>query len=123
MLRLSDALDRRPLAAYSIRSSRIGAGERLGKLRPITWAAIIGVLFAVATFALIIRAGLTSFEETCEVCMTFRGHRQCREAKGKTRDEAIRTATDNACGLLGARGMSESIECSNTPPTRVTCAE
>ena len=95
----------------------------MGKLRPITWAAIVGLLFAVATFALIIKAALSSFEESCEVCMTFRGQRLCREAKGKTREEATRTATDNACGLLGARGMSESIECSNTPPTSVTCAE
>ena len=92
-------------------------------LRPITWAAIVGALLAVATFALIIKAALTSFQHTCEVCMTFRGQTLCREAKGQTQEEATRTARDNACGLLGARGMSESIECSNTRPASVTCRE
>ena len=90
-------------------------------LRPMTWAAIVGVIFAVATFGLIIKASLASFQYTCEVCMTFYGQTLCREAKGKARDETVRTATDNACALLGARGMSQSIECSNTPPTSVTC--
>jgi len=92
-------------------------------LRPITWAAIVGTIFAAATIALVIKAAMGSMEHTCEVCMTFRGRTLCREAKGTAREEAIRTATDNACGLLGARGMSLSIECSNTPPTSVTCNE
>ena len=89
----------------------------------MTWAAILGVLFALATFGLIIKAALTSFQYNCEVCMTFRGQTLCREAKGKTREETVRTATDNACALLGARGMSQSIECSNTPPASVTCGD
>jgi hypothetical protein len=92
-------------------------------LRPITWAAIAGVFLAVATLVLVLKAALTSFDHTCEVCMTFGGRSQCREAVGKTAEEATRTATDNACALLGARGMSLSIECQNTPPTSVSCRD
>ena len=90
-------------------------------LRPITWTAIIGVVFALATIGLIVVSALSAFEQTCEVCMEFRGRTQCRTAVGGTREEAVRTATDNACAVLGARGMSLSIECGNTPPASVTC--
>ena len=54
----------------------------------------------------------------CEVCIEYRGGRQCRRAEGPDRTSCQRTATDNACAFL-ASGMSESISCSNTPPARV----
>ena len=92
-----------------------------GGLRPITWVTIAGVLFALATLLLLIKGAMSNFEHTCEVCMTFRGRTLCREAVGQTEQEATRTATDNACALLGAHGMSLSIECGNTPPVSVTC--
>ena len=90
-------------------------------MRPITWAAIAGGVLAAGTLALILYVAASSMKYTCEVCMTFRGQTQCREAVGKTAEEATRTATDNACAVLGARGMSLSIECSNTPPLSAEC--
>jgi len=95
----------------------------VAKLRPITWAAILGTVFALATLALILKAALGAMGESCEVCMTYRGQTLCREARGATKQEATRTATDNACGMLGARGMAQSIECTNTPPASVTCSD
>jgi hypothetical protein len=83
-------------------------------------AVVLGVLAAVATLALIVQAALRSRDTLCEVCITFRGRTQCREAYGPTQEAAIRTATDNACGLL-ASGMTDSIQCGKTPPTRTTC--
>lgn len=53
-----------------------------------------------------------------EVCMEFRGQSACRTAAGPTREEAIRTATDNACALL-ASGMTDTIQCGRTPPRSV----
>jgi hypothetical protein len=96
----------------------------MGKgLRPITWAAIVGVLFAAATLIAIVVSAMSSLEHTCEVCMTFRGVTECREASGRSADEATRTATDNACAILGARGMTLSIECQNTRPASVACTK
>jgi len=92
-------------------------------LRPTTWAIIAGVILAGATLALIFNAALGNFGHVCEVCKTFRGKTECREATGATPEEAARTAGDTACTLLGARGMTLSIECGNTPPTSVTCRE
>jgi hypothetical protein len=90
-------------------------------LRPVTWAAIIGGSLALATAGLLVISALDSLGATCEVCMTFRGQTQCRTASATTEQEATRTATDNACAVLGARGMALSIECQNTPPAKVTC--
>jgi hypothetical protein len=53
--------------------------------------------------------------------MSFRGRTVCREALGPSRDEAARTAVDNACSFL-ASGMTEVVECTTrTPPQSLTC--
>ncbi len=59
---------------------------------------------------------LARFE--CEVCVTFNGRSACRVAAGATREETIRTATDNACAFL-ASGRTDSMACGRTPPTRI----
>jgi len=77
---------------------------------------VLGALF-VAVLALAIRGAR---RESCEVCITFHGAQACREAVGRDRNEAVRTATDNACAFL-ASGMTDSVACQNTPPDAVTC--
>jgi hypothetical protein len=91
------------------------------RVRPITWAILGGIAAAAAVVVLIALSVRTSFQHACEVCMTFRGNTACREALGRTAAEATRTATDNACAVLGATGMTLSIECSNTAPDSVAC--
>jgi hypothetical protein len=83
-------------------------------------ALVLGLLGLVVTAGLIAMYIRQAMAMTCEVCITFHGHTVCRSASGPTQDEAVRTATDNACAFL-ASGMTDSIRCSNTPPTRVTC--
>jgi hypothetical protein len=39
-------------------------------------------------------------------------------ASGTTREQAVRTATDNACALI-ASGMTESMACTSAPPVSV----
>ena len=41
-----------------------------------------------------------------EVCMAFRGNRDCRKASAKTREDALRTAITNACAQL-ASGVTD----------------
>ena len=76
--------------------------------------------FAVLVLLMILWASLGLTQYTCEVCMEFNGRSKCRSAAGPTREEAQRTATDNACSFL-ASGMTESIRCSSTPPASVKC--
>jgi hypothetical protein len=82
--------------------------------------AVVTVVLLALTLALLISAMLQQAQVTCEVCVTFRGRTQCRTAAGPDSDQAVKTATDNACGLL-ASGMADSISCTNTPPDSVTC--
>jgi hypothetical protein len=58
---------------------------------------------------------------SCQVCVEFQGQTSCRTASGPTRQEAIRTATENACGQL-ASGMGQTRLCAQTPPVSVDCA-
>ncbi len=54
-----------------------------------------------------------------EVCVEYQGRKACRTAAGATREQAERTAHDNACALI-ASGMTDSIACQNTPASSVT---
>lgn len=53
-----------------------------------------------------------------EVCMEFRGRTACRTAAGPTREDAVRTAADNACALL-ASGMTDTMQCARGEPRSV----
>ena len=91
-------------------------------MRSVVKAGIIGAILAVGTLALVIVAMLRSFEYHCEVCVQFEGNTVCREAKGSSAEEAMRTAQDNACAFV-ASGMTQIVQCTAKPPTRASCAE
>ena len=82
------------------------------------------ILFAViaALLALIVYSSMELRQFTCEVCMEFQGRSNCATASGTSEEEAVRTATDTACATISA-GMTESIQCSRTPPVSVTWQE
>ena len=54
----------------------------------------------------------------CEVCIEFRGNRQCRRAQGPDRMACQKTATNNACSYISS-GMTDSISCGATAPSSV----
>lgn len=83
---------------------------------------IITAVVLVAMAALLVSLMLQQAKVTCEACVTFRGRTQCRSAVGPDREQATRTAIDNACAFL-ASGMTDSIQCANTPPDSVQCEE
>jgi hypothetical protein len=56
----------------------------------------------------------------CEVCMAFEGRPLCRSASASTRDEALRSAADNACALLTS-GMTNTIRCQRSEPVKTQC--
>ena len=77
----------------------------------------IAVGFALF-LAMLVYSSLRLGRVTVEVCVEFNGRPGCSTAAAPTEEEAIRTATDNACALL-ASGMTESIACSRTPPVSI----
>ena len=58
----------------------------------------------------------------CEVCITYRGLSQCRAVDGASEEEALMAATNNVCAYL-AGGVTDSLACSRTPPTRYECRQ
>ncbi len=80
-----------------------------------TWVSI-GMFLAVMALVVYSTLGLSQY--SCEACITYKGRTNCAKASGTTPEEAQRTATDTACASISS-GMTESIECSNTPPDSV----
>ncbi|HUI25398.1 MAG TPA: hypothetical protein VL403_04870 [Candidatus Kryptonia bacterium] len=58
----------------------------------------------------------------CTVCMTFEGQSECRTVTGHTEAEGLQSATNNACALLTS-GMTNSIRCTRTMPTKSECVQ
>jgi hypothetical protein len=57
-----------------------------------------------------------------EVCIVYKGNRDCRTASATTRENALRTAITNACAQL-AGGVIETSQCESTPPQSIRWIE
>lgn len=79
---------------------------------------ILGLVAAVLFIAVLVYLSLGQKQKRVEVCVEFQGRTNCRTASGPTEEQAIRTATDNACATI-SNGMTESMTCGRTPPTTV----
>ena len=80
---------------------------------------LIGVVFLLAVLGVLIYSSMNLAQHRVEVCMTFNGQTSCRTAAGATQETALRTAIDNACAGI-ASGVTDSIACSNTQPSKET---
>jgi hypothetical protein len=80
--------------------------------------AIIGILLAVGILAAIIFTTFGNQGYRCEVCMTYKGRSACRAAAASTKENAERTATQNACAQI-SDGSFDSARCENTPPDSI----
>jgi hypothetical protein len=83
---------------------------------------VIAILFSLAVLGVLIYSSMNLQQFSCEVCITYQGRNNCSTAAGTSAEEATRTATDVACAPISS-GMTESIQCSNTPPNSVNCTE
>ena len=77
------------------------------------------VVLVVGLLALIVSSSMGLALVTGEICFTFNGRTECREASGTTRQEAIRTAAEMACSAM-ATGMTQRINCTQSVPTRTS---
>ena len=79
----------------------------------------IAVLFVALVVGYVMISSFRGQRVHCQVCMAFKGGRDCRTASAETRENALRTAITNACAQLSS-GVIESSQCENTPPESVT---
>jgi hypothetical protein len=80
---------------------------------------IFGTLAALS--ALFYYMIVSSVQVECAVVMNFKGREATVRASGATHEDARRTAVTGACGQISS-GMSELIECENTPPRSEQCS-
>lgn len=79
---------------------------------------ILAIVAVVAFLGLLVYLTLGQKQIRAEVCVEFQGRKNCRTASGPTQEQAVRTATDNACATI-TNGMTESMTCGRMPPVSV----
>jgi len=84
-------------------------------MKQTVWLAIA---FAAVVVGMVVLSTFRQDRVRCEVCISFKGQRDCRTASATNQQEAVRTATSNACAQL-ASGVTESTQCENTQPDSV----
>ena len=77
---------------------------------------ILGGVIAFIGLLLYFTLGLR--KNRVEVCMSFQGRTNCAIASAETREEALRTASSNACAII-ASGMTDSLACERSAPVSV----
>jgi hypothetical protein len=82
------------------------------------WVVVIVVVVLVVGY--LIMGSTTLVQAECEVCVEFRGQRQCRRGSGVNDEEARAAAQKAACAVMAA-GMDETIACGNTVPKTAQC--
>ncbi len=81
---------------------------------------IITIVALIAFGALLLFNTLSAQKVECEVCVEFKGGRNCASASHTTESEARRSAQSTACGIL-AQGMDQSIACDRVVPLSSQC--
>ena len=79
---------------------------------------LLGILFLVVVLGFLVYSTIHAGGVRCAVCVTYQGRQACRTASARSRESALRTATENACALISS-GVTESNQCNNTPPDSV----
>lgn len=80
---------------------------------------LVGIIFVAVVLGVLIYSSLNLAKHRVEVCITFHGNASCRIASGTTQEFARHTAITNACSQISS-GVTDSIACENTEPTKVT---
>lgn len=82
-----------------------------------TW---VGVAVGVILLGTLVYGSMTSVQAECQLCVEFRGQRQCRRGAGADQAAAQAAAQRAACAVMTS-GMDETIACSRVLPTEVRC--
>ncbi|HLK12500.1 MAG TPA: hypothetical protein VKW76_14080 [Candidatus Binatia bacterium] len=84
-----------------------------------SWASLAGLS---AVVGIVVWSSLRVGGVRCEVCVDFQGREACRAVDGDSEPDARRAAITNACALV-ASGVTESMACERSTPTRAECRE
>jgi hypothetical protein len=79
---------------------------------------VLAIAFAVLVLIVIVYTTVGTNRYRCEVCVAFHSRTACRTAAASTQEQALRTATENACAEI-ASGVTDSMACDSRSPTSV----
>lgn len=79
---------------------------------------VAGIALAIAVLAALIYTSFGNSRVRCEVCVSYEGHKACRKASAANREQALRSATDNACAQI-ASGVTATMVCQSSQPLSV----
>jgi len=85
-----------------------------GKGKAVTW------LIVAAFVALLLWSTMASQQVECEICVEFKGRRNCATASAATEGAAAQAAQTTACGTISS-GMAESVLCGDVAPVSRRC--
>ena len=80
---------------------------------------IVGIAIVVVILGIMAYSMMSLSANRVEVCISFKGVTNCKTARGATQEDAIRTATTNACGEI-AGGVTDTMACLRSEPTKLT---
>ena len=80
---------------------------------------IVGIVIVLVILGVIVYSSFNLAGHRIEACVTYKGQTACRTASGSTEEFARRTAITNACAQI-ASGMTDSMACEQSPPTKIT---
>jgi hypothetical protein len=83
--------------------------------KPVLW----GIVFVLLVLGVIVYSSFNLAKVRLEACITFNGRTNCKTASATTEEFALQAAVTNACGEI-AFGVTETVACEHTPPTKVT---
>jgi hypothetical protein len=98
-------------------ASKIVTRQRSRWQKPSRW--IIALAF-LAFVGFVVERSFQVAGYQCTVCVTFAARSVCRTVEAATANEARASAMNNACAFL-ASGVTDSMACERTPPSRDEC--
>ena len=79
----------------------------------------VGIAIVAAILAVIVYSSFNLAGHRVEVCIAYKGGAACRTSSGSSEEFARRTAISNACAQI-VSGMTDTIACEQSTPTKVT---
>ena len=84
-------------------------------MKKTTW---LGIAFLVLVLGYLVMSSFRKQAFRCQVCITFKGRRDCGTGAAQTEMDARRTATTIACAQISG-GVIEANQCESTPPDTI----
>lgn len=80
---------------------------------------LVGIGIVAIILGIMVYSMMSLTSNRVEVCIQFKGVTSCKIASGATQEDAVRTATGNACGEL-AGGVTDTMACLRAEPSKLS---